>query len=142
MEPDRVLIGNEHGLQGRFQQAIGHALGKALETSSINIYFGDLKCSGSTYQNIPDIVGLQDVNGTTQVKLVGELKVPWVDDHELLAAVASQSNLRCKIAQPLRDMQKLHCEYGFISTYEETIFPRQFQVPGGAWESLTPEGPT
>lgn len=134
VEVDKVHIGDEHGLQGRFQQAIGHALGTALETCSIDIYFGDYKCSGSTYENIPDVVGLQDTNGTTEIKLVGELKTPWVDKHDLLVATSKQSELRRTIAQPLRDMQKLNCEYGFISTYEDTIFLRQFQSPGEGWE--------
>lgn len=31
-------------------------------------------------------------------------------------------------------MQKLNCEYGLISTYQDTIFLRQFQSPGGRWE--------
>ncbi|OQE01913.1 hypothetical protein PENSOL_c003G11771 [Penicillium solitum] len=134
LEVDKVHIGDEHGLQGRFQQAIGHALGTALESRSIDIYFGDYKCSGSTYQNIPDIVGLQDANGTTEIKLVGELKTPWVHGHDLIVATAKQSELRRKIAQPMRDIQQLNCEYGFISTYEDTIFLRQFRSPGGGWE--------
>mgnify|MGYP007085893625 FL=1 len=58
------------------------------ETRSIDIYFGDYKCSGSTYKNIPDVVGLQDTNGTTEIKLVGKLKTPWVDEHVLLVATA------------------------------------------------------
>lgn len=133
-EADRVHIGDERGLQGRFQQAIGHVMGMALEASSINLYFGDFRCLGRRYPHPPDVVGLQDANGLTEIKLVGELKVPWVTTHDLTAAVARERNLRKKIAQPLRDMQMLDCEYGFVSTYEQTIFLRQFQSPGGAWE--------
>lgn len=65
VDVDKVYVGDEHSLQGRFQQAIGHYLGTALEIRAINIYFGDYKCSGSTYRNIPDAVGLQDLNGTS-----------------------------------------------------------------------------
>ena len=85
-------------------------------------------------RNIPDVVGLQDAHGTTGTELVGELKTPWVDEHDLQAASAKPYELRRTIAQPLRDMQKLNCEYGFISTYEDTIFLRQFQSPGEGWE--------
>jgi hypothetical protein len=66
----------EHGLQGCFQQGIDHALGAAPEASPIDIYIGDFMCSGSTYQNIPNIVGLQDANGATEAELVGEVKAP------------------------------------------------------------------
>ncbi|KAJ5458271.1 hypothetical protein N7475_009659 [Penicillium sp. IBT 31633x] len=133
-EADRVHIGDEHGLQGRFQQAIGQAFGAVLEAKSINLYFADFKSSGSNYENIPDVVGLQDVGGNTNIKLVGELKTPWVIKHDLHLAVRRLCDLRQKIAQPVRDMQSLGCEYGFISTYNHTIFLRQFQSPSGAWE--------
>lgn len=57
-------------------------------------------------------MGLQDADGATEVGLVGELKTPCAYDHELPAAIASQSNFqsnfRRKIAQPERDMRKLH----------------------------------
>lgn len=42
-------------------------------------------------------------------------------------AVRRLCDLRQKIAQPVRDMQSLGCEYDFISTYNHTIVPRQFQ---------------
>jgi hypothetical protein len=72
----------------------------------------------------PDVVGLRSEGGTTDVKLVGELKVPWVAKHDLRTAMRGIPGLRQKIAQPLRDVQCLGCEYGFISTYEDTIFLR------------------
>ncbi|KAJ5801599.1 uncharacterized protein N7518_003667 [Penicillium psychrosexuale] len=55
-------------------------------------------------ENIPDVIGLQDTNGTTKLKLIGELKIPWVDEDPLVST-AKQSELRRTIAQPLRDMQ-------------------------------------
>ncbi|CAG8898356.1 unnamed protein product [Penicillium egyptiacum] len=80
-EADRVHTGDEHGLQGRFQQAIGQAFGAVLEAKAINLYFADFKSSGSNYDKIPDVVGLQDMAGITTIKLVGELKTPWVIQH-------------------------------------------------------------
>lgn len=41
VEPERVHIGDEDGLRGRFQQAIGHSLGVALELRGTDIYFAD-----------------------------------------------------------------------------------------------------
>lgn len=60
--------------------------------------------------------------------------MPWVIQHDLRSAVRRLRELRQKIAQPVRDMQALGCEYGFISTYTHTIFLRQFQSPSGDWE--------
>ncbi|KAJ5956345.1 hypothetical protein N7501_010624 [Penicillium viridicatum] len=79
---------------------------------AINLYFADFKSSGS----------LQDMAGNTISKMVGELKVPWVDDHNLQAAIYDLPPFWQKVAQPVRDMQALGCEYGFISTYNHTIF--------------------
>jgi hypothetical protein len=131
---DLLRIGDEHGLQGRFQQDIGQAFGVVVEAKSINLYFADFKSSGSNYGNISDVVGLQDVGGNTTIKLVGELKTPWVIKHDLHSAVRRIRELRQKIAQPVRDMQALGCDYGFISTYNHTIFLRQLQSPSGTWE--------
>lgn len=75
-EADRVYIGDEHSLQGRFQQAIGQTFGVVLEAKAINLYFADFKSLGSNYDKTPDFVGLQYVGGNTTVKLVRELKVP------------------------------------------------------------------
>lgn len=109
-------------------------LGWSWRPGQINLYFADFKSSGSNYGNIPDVVGLQDVAGNTTTKMVGESKVPWVDDHNLQAAVYDLPSLRQKTAQPVQDMRALGCEYGFISTYNHTIFLRQFQSPSGDWE--------
>lgn len=132
-ERERIHIGDEQGLHGRFQQAIGHALGAVLEAKSVDLYFGDFKCSGSKYPNTPDIVALQNGSDGPKIKLVGELKVPWVEAHDLQDAIKDEFLLRRIIAQPVRDMQGLDCEYGFISTYKDTVFLRQFQSPGGEW---------
>jgi hypothetical protein len=37
-------VGDEHGLQGRFQKTIGQVLGSALEAQEVNLYFVDFKC--------------------------------------------------------------------------------------------------
>ncbi|CDM33033.1 unnamed protein product [Penicillium roqueforti FM164] len=36
-------------------------------------------------ENIPDVIGLQDANGKTKLKVVGELKIPWVDEDPLVS---------------------------------------------------------
>lgn len=134
MERERVCIGDEEGLRGRFQQAVGQSVGAILELKSSEMYFADFKCSGSKYKNTPDIVVLRYEGNAAQIKVVGELKVPWVPKHHLKGKFRDHEVLRNKIAQPLRDMRQLNCEYGFLSTYEETMFIRQLQSPDGSWQ--------
>ena len=131
----RVYFGNEHGLQRRFQQEIGQEFGAALQANSVELQFADFKCSGSSYKNPSDLLALSEDSGVANVKIVGELKVPWVEEHSLDAADENDHpRLAVKLALPIRDMQLLGCEYGFISTYDETVFLRQYQSPGGTWE--------
>ncbi|OQD69307.1 hypothetical protein PENPOL_c002G10652 [Penicillium polonicum] len=144
VDPEIVCVGDEHGLQGRFQQAIGQVLGAALEAQGVNLHFADFKCSGLQYQNVPDVVGLSTivqgtaVQGTTVqsrkvLRLVGELKVPWVPQHSLRDAYDKPQRLRHILGQPLLHMGELGSAFGFMSTYNQTIFLRQIQLPSGNW---------
>lgn len=58
MEPwvKNLLVGDEHGVQGRFQQSVGQVLGKVLDARGIEARFADFKCLGSAYNNTPDVV--------------------------------------------------------------------------------------
>ncbi|KAJ5135133.1 uncharacterized protein N7515_004411 [Penicillium bovifimosum] len=52
---EKVLLGDEHGLQGRFQQLVGQTIGAALDAQDIGISFGDFnKGSGVAYDKVPD----------------------------------------------------------------------------------------
>lgn len=64
------------------------------------------------------------------LKVVGELKSPWVKEHQLSAFYHDEQLLRRAIAQPVEYMMDLRCKYGFISTYNETIFLRQEYING------------
>lgn len=134
VDPDIVSVGDEHGLQGRFQQAIGQVLGVALEAQGINLSFGDFKCSGIIYENIPDVIGLsRTIQGNDELSLIGELKVPWVLAHSISDAYHTPKGLRRLLGQPLLYMRDLGSAYGFLSTYEETIFLYQTQLANGQW---------
>lgn len=66
---------------------------------------------------------LKDSNHT--LKLVGELKTPWVGEHQIKRRIANDRLLREILAQPIMYMKDLGCMYGFLTTYDETIFLRQ-----------------
>lgn len=74
------------------------------------------------------------VEGREELRLVGELKVPWVVPHHSLSSAYSQpQRLRRVLGQPALYMGELQSAFGFVSTYNETIFLRQSQLPSGQW---------
>jgi hypothetical protein len=106
-----------------------------LEAQAVNLYFADFKCSGQDYKNTPDVVGLStDVQGKEELRLVGELKVPWVVPHHSLSyAYDHPQRLRHLLGQAILYMGDLQCGFGFLSTYDETFFLRQVQLASGQW---------
>lgn len=65
--------------------------------------------------------------------MIGELKVPWIGEHQIRPKLANEDHLRRLLAQPIMYMQNTGCMYGFLSTYEETIFLRQVIDNNGVW---------
>ncbi|KGO51516.1 hypothetical protein PEX2_010570 [Penicillium expansum] len=127
LDDNKVFVGDETGVQGRFQQAIGQRLGKVFEAQRLDIQFADFKCLPNLGNKVPDCVMKTSRN---ELKLVGELKVPWVihhriKDHLELRPFRQKSYFRVLVGQVLRYMKELGCMYGFLSNYEETIFLRQ-----------------
>ncbi|OKO95184.1 hypothetical protein PENSUB_11263 [Penicillium subrubescens] len=104
-------------------------MGHIFEAQSIDLRFADFKCLGSPYTGVPDVI-LK--NSNNELKVIGELKVPWIEQHKL-ADVDDEDELRQLLAQPINYMQSLNCMYGFLSTYDETIFLRQ-ELINGVWE--------
>jgi hypothetical protein len=80
-----VEVGDEHGVQGRFQKFFGDVLNTIFASQSttqrkIDLSFADFKCVPSTYSGTPDVI-MKDSNHA--LKIVGELKTPWVDEHQI-----------------------------------------------------------
>jgi hypothetical protein len=72
-------------------------------------------------------------NGDIQhLRVVGEVKIPWVIEHNLDVAIREDHNIRHLLGQPIRYMYDLQCQYGFLTNYKETIFLRQIN-DGGTW---------
>lgn len=44
LNDNKVFVGDETGVQGTFQQAIGQTLGKVFEAQRLDIQFADFKC--------------------------------------------------------------------------------------------------
>lgn len=71
---EHVHVGDEHGVQGRFQHHIGQVVTAILSSQQNGVSFADFKASTSPYAKNPDVA-------------VGELKTPWVVAHDLSRAV-------------------------------------------------------
>ncbi|KAJ5465564.1 hypothetical protein N7530_009351 [Penicillium desertorum] len=133
---EKVFVGDEAGVYARFQQAAGQVLGAVFEAQSINMALGNFKSTGITYSKTPDVVllSLPDPQNSNaqQLRVVGEVKVPWLIEHRLDLCSTSTTLLRDVLAQPISYMLDLGCMYGFITNYRETIFLRQIRV-GSTW---------
>ncbi|KAJ5800609.1 uncharacterized protein N7518_002677 [Penicillium psychrosexuale] len=124
-----VYIADEMGLRGRFQQSVGQVLGTVFRAENVNIRFADFKSAGIPYRKTPDIA-LVRYNRPFTLKAVGELKVPWIDDHGLAARRSDDSLWRATIGQVAEYMIDKRVPYGFHSTYTETVFLRYICVNG------------
>jgi hypothetical protein len=78
---------------------VGFIVGKILEALSIDLEFADFKCLGRSYANTPDSI-LMTKNA--QLKVVGEIKVFWVDEHDMTEAYNDETCIRHLLAQPIR----------------------------------------
>ncbi|KAJ5861476.1 uncharacterized protein N7529_008786 [Penicillium soppii] len=125
-----VEVGDETSVQGRFHKYFGDVLNSIFTSQSKEIRFADFKCVQSSFAGTPDVI-MKDVNRI--LKVVGELKVPWVYEHFLFDKLNNNHQLRNILAQPIRYMQSLGSVYGFISDYHKTIFLRQLVNSQGIW---------
>ncbi|KAJ5799626.1 uncharacterized protein N7518_001694 [Penicillium psychrosexuale] len=78
LKQEQVLVADELGVRGRFQQAVGQVLGTVFQAELVNIRFADFKAAGVPYSKTPD-VAMVPREGSASLKALGEIKVPWVD---------------------------------------------------------------
>ncbi|CAI7652715.1 unnamed protein product [Penicillium crustosum] len=105
-EAESHLIGDETGLQGVFNHSVGFMVGKILRAQSIDLQFADFKCLGDPYPKTPDSILMTSI---AHLKVIGELKVPWVSAHQMSEAYEEETMLRHLLAQPIKYMKDLDC---------------------------------
>ncbi|KAL1965476.1 hypothetical protein VTN77DRAFT_5732 [Rasamsonia byssochlamydoides] len=121
---EQLYVGDEYSVQSRILQRVGHVLGGICKFRGIDVRFGDSKLSNTEMAGIPDIC-LFDSNG--EMLVAGEIKTPWV--HSLSYAFLSSDLLRKALGQIAQYMLGANVRFGFLSTYDETIFLRQDPDP-------------
>lgn len=79
---EHVPCGDETNLQSRFIQNVNQQLNAACKSTGVDMVMTDYKsCTNHPVSGIPDIVAL-DRAGI--LKVVGEMKVFWINEHNLL----------------------------------------------------------
>ncbi|KAK2811227.1 hypothetical protein FQN50_002324 [Emmonsiellopsis sp. PD_5] len=135
---DEVYIcGDELSVSGRFTECTLNPVIHALK-ETVPVQFGDFKASRKLSSGkIPNFVmlGLQSglkynkatdapITEISQAKMVGEIKTPWMHS---LNSLSGDDGITRLFGQIIQYMLKLKLKYGFLTTYEQTIFLTQEQ---------------
>jgi hypothetical protein len=142
------LVGNEIGLSGRFINNVCVPVATVLARSSQpSLVIGDIQAFSPTANIIPDVsigVTINNNDSGTQVKVVGEVKPFWTFELASLSVSHIESRLElgphlgtCSspqrhttvtdifTGQLVAQMRKFQLRYGFLSTYEGTMFVKR-----------------
>lgn len=123
---EQLFCGNELSIHARFFQNVCHPMTSVYRDMGILCRFGDDKgCAGHNLGGEPDIVCLTD---TGQPRLVGEMKTPWAHNIEE-AMDPARPHRETWLAQITQYMFESGCRYGFLSTYEQTVFLKLERYP-------------
>ncbi|OQE83475.1 hypothetical protein PENNAL_c0032G03300 [Penicillium nalgiovense] len=112
-------------------------LGRVFEAEGVDIRFADFKAAGIGYSKTPD-TAMVSRNGPPTLKAVGELKTPWVVNHQLSKWYPEEQKMRHTIGQVVEYMLDQKLPYGCHSTYEETIFLHLVRVNGTMFSGISP----
>lgn len=145
---EAYLVGNKTGLSGRFINNVCVPVVKVLALSSQpSLVIGDIQAFAVTTEIIPDVsigVTINNDDRMTEVKVVGEFKTFWT----LELAQLSVSNIVSRVqlaphlgmcSSPQRyttitdistgqlvvQMRQFGLRYGFLSTYQGTMFVKR-----------------
>ncbi|RMZ45773.1 hypothetical protein CA14_005202 [Aspergillus flavus] len=128
---EQFVVGDEMGVQGRFTERLSQAMTAILAATGSRTRFGDYKATSDICirGKVPDVV-IMDHNNL--LRAGGELKTPWINQHNLESACRDDHDLRRLLGQPVEYMFTANLKYGFISTYDMTIFLKEEMI-GGVW---------
>ncbi|KAH1447064.1 hypothetical protein KXX16_001993 [Aspergillus fumigatus] len=125
------LVGNEIGLSGRFINNVCVPVAKVLANSSqSSLVIGDVQAFLLTPEVVPDVsigVTMKNDDGITEVKVVGEFKTFWTLELAELSVSdpISRVQLAPHLGQLVAQMRSFELRYGFLSTYQRTIFVKR-----------------
>lgn len=96
---ERVCIGNENGVIGRFMNNVGHYMDPVFMFFGIDARFGDYQTGSRPLlypptQRAPDVV---IIDGGDRIRAVGEAKTPWTVHHFDLGRLAGMLSILTSI---------------------------------------------
>jgi hypothetical protein len=97
---EHIVCDNATSVRNRFQNNVGQVISAALRATGQSLAFGDYKASlGSPglSQIVPDVVGIFTIQGSLRV--VGEVKTPWVEDHDLELQSSTTTSFRHRLGE-------------------------------------------
>ncbi|KAN0086909.1 hypothetical protein V8E54_000597 [Elaphomyces granulatus] len=114
-------VGNEGSVGGRVVQNIFHELGVVLALQTLPVQFADVQVSQPPQhepRTYPDTT-IQSFGA--QVRVVGEYKTPWTTNFDIM----EPPNHLKALGQLARYMDDYRTRYGFLTTYDQTVFLRR-----------------
>ncbi|KAJ5948269.1 hypothetical protein N7466_001284 [Penicillium verhagenii] len=147
-ETELYTVGNELGLTGRFVRNVCDPVIKALEPvlGMASIRFADFQAISTPEATIPDVcLGLIATRPRpNNVHLVGEMKTPWtiLDEYLHLNRPSTSPRLEPLIGQLVGQMRTCSTRFGFLSTYDSTVFVKReadysFLLSPPIWHGVT-----
>ncbi|KAJ5533782.1 hypothetical protein N7527_000036 [Penicillium freii] len=130
-ETELYTVGNELGLTGRFVRNVCDPVIKALELvpGMASIRFADFQAISTPQMTVPDVcLGLVATSlRPGNVHLVGQMKTPWTISDEDLHINRPESSFRLEplIGQLVAQMRTCSTRFGFLSTYNSTVFVKR-----------------
>ncbi|KAL8848577.1 MAG: hypothetical protein Q9221_006410 [Calogaya cf. arnoldii] len=127
---EHVRCANETGVVGRFQQHIGHVMTCVGEDLAppMYVYFGDWCYGGAG--TVPDLT-IWSADAMPEPLVVGEVKTPWTLNLDNIMVYEGNRDLPLltrfmrSAGQVAEYMKRFGLKYGFLTTYEKTIFFKQ-----------------
>lgn len=97
---EQVFVSDERGVQGRLEGRAGIALGAVFGAQNHDLKLGASKGALPPYPEYKKAPGFVLMTSTHEAKVVGEVKVPWIREHNLRKLItefesgAKQDNFR------------------------------------------------
>ncbi|DAA77265.1 TPA_exp: Uncharacterized protein A8136_6525 [Trichophyton benhamiae CBS 112371] len=153
LDHEHYLCGDEQSVCGRFAQNVLGPVTAVAFANGVKARFGDFKvCAESQGEaDVPDFVAVHctaknlhaleqlDSSEVPYLKFVGEAKTPWRHDlgkihHDF--TTRKKSTIDRALGQIAKYMYDHKMRYGFLTTYDETIFLKQECFEGSTWGLL------
>ncbi|KAK2757285.1 hypothetical protein FQN54_004799 [Arachnomyces sp. PD_36] len=147
LQDEMVWCGDETSVSGRFTQNVLHNVTAISREAKVKTSFGDYKICMEVHsteatfngtetagRKIPDYAAVEPLHHS--LRFIGEAKTPW--KHDLDEFITDYDNktrpgkLQRAFGQVADYMYFFNLKYGFLTTYDQTIFLKQEKF-NGVW---------